>query len=250
MKIFSFLVMFFIALSPIKNAEANNKSNKEQEERIVKSLMTIKGFYKHITPAYIKKLIKESREVISMKGNEWLTPEILIGLAMNESDLRWWVKTGGYGRWDCGIAQIHTPFYSKTIKGRKKFCSLLIHSTKLSFIYMAKVLNILRNNWCLKRYKWTKKHYPKRWKNLYNRCIFNCYNQGPGFLRKKSCYKRYKNKGYSKKKYRRKVNMCLYINKYWFRSLCFIRGLELGRGPKISCRKAQSLLWINKVYKR
>lgn len=219
------------------------------DERMYNATMEMRGNYRHINSKYVKRLIKEVNEITSIPKNSWMAPQDLLGLAMGESDLRWWVITGRNGMWDCGIGQNHTPLFRKTYKERWKLCQQLTKSTKLSLEHTMKELNIIRNGWCLKRYKRLKKKNKTKWKYKQYRCTLNIYNQGPRFLTRKSCWVRYKNKNYTPKKYKQKVYRCLYINKYWLRIYCFIRGLELGHKPKKSCRRAQSLYWINQVYK-
>ncbi len=221
----------------------------QEDSKMYKAIMEMRGNYPHIGPQYVKRLIREVREVSSIPGNEWMSPQDLMGLVMGESDLRWWIVTGKRGMWDCGIGQNHTPLFRRTYKDRWKLCQQLTKSTKLSLIYTMKELNTIRNKWCIKRYKNLKKINHTKWKYKQYRCIFNIYNQGPRFLTRKNCWVRYKSKNYTNKKYKRKLKRCLFINRYWLRSYCFVRGMELGRKPAKSCRGAFSLKWINRVYR-
>ena len=250
---FLMLATFFIFLTYGSNKYCNSSpkskiSSIQEDNKMYKAIMDMRGKYPHISPQYTKRLIKEVREVIAIPGNEWITPQELLGLVMGESDLRWWIITGNKGMWDCGIGQNHTPLFRKTYKNRWKLCKQLTKSTKLSFIHTMKELNIIRNKWCIKRYKKLKKKNFIKWKYKQYRCLFNIYNQGPKFLSRKNCYIRYKNKNYSSKKYKHKLKRCLYINRYWLRTYCFIRGIELGYKPVKSCRRAYSIDWINRVY--
>lgn len=249
----TFILALFL-LAPVyesqgyKNPSSPKVSIVQENNNMYKNVMAIRGNYHYVTPTYVNRLIKEAREVSAMPGNGWMSPQDLMGLVMGESDLRSWVITGRNGMWDCGIGQNHTPLFRKTYKGRWKLCQQLTKSTKLSFIHTMKELNTIRNKWCGKRYKALKKKNHAKWKHKQYRCNFNIYNQGPRFLYRKSCWVRYKNKNYSPGKYRKKVNKCLYINRYWLRTYCFIRGMEVGRKPVKSCRYAYSIRWINKVY--
>lgn len=240
----------FMLLPAYESKGYKESSLHNKDKKIYTATMQMRGGYRHITPKYVKRLIKEANEVTSMPGNNWLSTQELMGIVMGESDLRWWIITGRRGMWDCGIGQNHTPLFRKSYSERWKLCKKLTKSTKLSFIYTMKELNQIRNRWCKNRYNYLKRKNPSKWKFKQYRCIFNIYNQGPRFLTRKSCWVRYKGKNYGARKYKRLVSRCLYINRYWLRTYCFIRGMYLGTKPRISCRKALSLRWIDKVYKK
>ena len=251
-----FLMPAFFLVAPVyktsgqcNSSPKSNKINLVQENnRMYKAIMDMRGNYRHMTSKYANRLVKEAREVTAMPGNTWMSPQELLGLAMGESDMRWWVITGKPGMWDCGIGQNHTPLFRKTRKARWKLCKQLTQSTKLSLIHTMKELNTIRGKWCLRRYKSLKKKNHTKWKFKQYRCIFNIYNQGPRFLLRKSCWVRYRGKNYSPKKYKHKLRRCLYINRYWIRTYCFIRGMEVGRKANRSCRRALDVRWVNKVY--
>lgn len=252
-----FITLLTFLMAPQYETSFAEKINKKHtkdlnsaDKKMYTATMQMRGSYYYISPQYVLRLIKEINEVTSEPKNSWMSPQDLLGLVMGESDLRWWIVTGKDGMWDCGIGQNHTPLFRRTYQGRRKLCKQLTKSTKLSLEHTMKELNTIRNSWCLKRYKRLKKKNKVAWKYKQYRCNFNIYNQGPRFLTRKSCWVRYKNKGYTTKKYRQRLNKCLYINRYWLRTYCFIRGAELGYKPTKSCRRASSLKWINRVYKR
>ena len=204
------------------------------QKKLENSVMLLMGHNKHVTKVYAKKLSREVVQITSKKENAWMDPYILMGLAINESDLKWWIKTGRGSSLDCGITQNHVPLFRKTYAGRIKLCERLRRFTKLSFKYAMLELNTIKRKWCAKNINKV-------------RCVLNVYNQGPRFLWRKNCWlKRKKNETY--KKYIRRIYRCKYRNRYWIRSMCFTTGLWLGRKPKITCRRALSIRWVKKVY--
>ena len=230
---------------------------KAYKERMVKYILGMYSINRYVTRAYAERLVDEAIEVVSIKENRWMAPHDLIGLAINESDLRWWIETGPKYSPDCGITQIHVAILEKrSIKARRALCTRLKTSTRLSFIYAMKFMN-MNKPVCDKYYKRPKIRsgesltlFNKRmttWKYKQYRCLFNSYNQGLSFLWR-SCERKVSKYKSDKNKYRTKLNFCLYRGRYWVRSLCFSRGVFLGRGAKMSCRKAVSVRWVNKVY--
>jgi len=234
-------------------------TTKEQAEntRLVNGIMVLRGYFRHVNVAYAKRLVKEAREVLAMPGNSWMPIHDLIGLAINESDLRVSLETGPYYRADCGITQNHTPLFERSGKKRRELCERLKKSTKLSFIYAMKEMNIVKKQICsryyrkpVKRKKESQKRFDrrmKRYQSKWYRCLFNTYNQGPRFLRL-SCEQRINKKKYTKSEYRRRLYRCKHRGRYWIRSLCFATGVTLSKKPSKPCRWAWSEQWINRVY--
>ena len=147
--------------------------------------------------------------------------------------------------------------YPKNFKQREILCSRLSKSTKLSFEYAMKELNVIKNRWCRRYFKKVQRKrnettltFKLRLKNLkYSkyRCLLNVYNQGPRYVFS-TCKSRLNKKKYFLNKYKQKMRQCIYINNYWIRSMCFSAGLKLGRRGKNSCRGAYSLSWVVKNY--
>ena len=236
---------------------AIKKVDKNYEKRMVQGLMAMRGSYPHVNKAYAERLVKEAIEVTSMKGNQLMKPHDLLGMALNETDLRGWLITGTYSKPDCGITQNHTPLFAKSLKARRALCVRLTKSTKLSFIYAMKEMNMNRSKYCLRIYRKpvkrkteTLKSFGKRiykWRNNQFRCAYNLYLQGPNYLRG-PCTKRIRKKGRTPQEYWKRVARCRFNNNYWLRSMCFAKGVEIGKKPKYSCRRAGSMWWIRWVY--
>lgn len=236
------------------------KSSKREdtiESSMYKGILEIRGNYKYINKTYAKKLVREVMEVTSLPENRWMPPHILLGLALNESDLRWWIITGGRHTQDCGICQNHTPLFAKSYKQRDILCKRLTKSSKLSLEYAMKELNIIKSRWCKRYFKKIQRKknetirsfkfrlkYIKQYKY---RCLLNVYNQGPRYVLS-TCKSRITKNKYTLKKYTQIMRQCLYVNNYWIRSICFSTGLRLGRRGKISCRHAYNLNWVVKNY--
>lgn len=232
------------------------KTELSQDEKMYRGILKMGWYNKFVTPAYAKRLIKEVNEVLSLPDNKWMPPHILLGLAINESDLKWWSISGSKYMPDCGICQNHTPLFARSLKARRILCKQLTKSTKLSFEYAMKELNTIRSKWCsrkkpVKLKKESEKAYSKRvakWKYGHYKCILNIYNQGPTYART-SCNTMYRGKKLSPSIYKYKVRRCQIIKKYWLRSLCFSKGLELGKRGRTTCRYAYSIDWITRNYK-
>jgi len=240
-----------------RTQKTKTDAQEEYKKHLVEGILTMRGQFRHVTREFAERIVKEVFEVIAMPGNGWIKPHDLIGLAINESDLRTWVVTGTYVKPDCGITQNHTPLFAKSLKERRALCKRLTESTKLSFIYAMKEMNMIDKRYC-SRYvvkpKRRKKESLKRfnariqkWKMRRYRCLYNNFNQGPQFLWK-SCEQRTKEKKYSPEKYKRRLRLCQIRDLYWVRSLCFSTGVKLNKKPSQSCRRAWSVKWIKRVY--
>jgi len=164
-------------------------------------------------------LVSAARTVATASGVAWATPELLLGLSINESDLRWWLRIG----LDCGIAQNRVNLWCRSARCRKRLCRALSKSARKSMEYAVDELKGKARRWCNGRDAYGQRF--KRGSPRWWRCLLNTYNQGPWY-------------------YRRGVKA-----RYWLRVKCFQRGLELGRKARWNCRRARSLKWIERAYK-
>ncbi len=143
-----------------------------QDKTLADGLLAIRGHMKHVNAKLANKLVREAREVLSKPGNSWLPIHILLGMAINESDLRHWLNVG----LDCGLTQnnIHYLFPRWKRWRQWKLCHRIKKSSKLSFEMALLELNKIKRRYCGK----------KRW---FMECLLNVYNQGNGFLFKRGC---------------------------------------------------------------
>ena len=220
-----FIICLVCLFLLIPSAYGSSKYTQVEKDNAIEGLLDRKWRHRLITRKYVTRLVEEAIEVLSKEENSWLPLHDLLGLAMNESDLHWWIETGPKSSADCGITQNHIPLFAKTYWERRALCERLKKSTKLSFEYAMKELNIIKRRWCTSSR--VKSNKPE---DMY-RCIFNVYNQGPRYIL-----------GNPVKNAHR--------NRYWLRNKCFATSVLLGRGPKIDCRRALTLDWINQVFQR
>lgn len=220
--------------------EGDDISFSEEKKTFEKGIMAIRGHMKHVTSSVAKRLVKEVDKIVSKEKNSWMKPHILLGQAINESDLRWWLMRG----LDCGITQNRVNLYTWNKKKQKKLCKSLSDSSLKSFVYAMKEHNNYRKKYC-KRYKDGTLDQLK--------CVLNTYYQGPSWLRRRNCKLR-RDPWMTDKRYRSRVKRCRIKNRYWLRVYCFAEGVRLGRPPLsksgriLSCRRARSMKWIKKVY--
>lgn len=168
------------------------------------------------------RLASEAIEVTQDERYRWLRPVDLLALAAVESDFRVSLvaengKPDPKG-WDCGISGVRVTIYHGRSRRARRLCRRIAESTALSFEYSARELTNNRQRYCK---KW--RGIGKPW--MLKRCIYNVYKAGPR---------------YSK------------ASKYWIRHHCYRMGILLGRRPRRwrdSCRRAQSLHWIWKVFR-
>lgn len=235
----------------------SNKYGQEYKNKMVEGIIASRGYMLHVDRAYAERLVREVIEVVSQPGNRWMKPHILLGLAINESDLRWWIVTGSKYRQDCGICQNHTPLFEQTQAKRQALCKKLKESTKLSFQYAMLELNYIKKDWVDRYYPYPKRRIKEGQKNFTRRvnkrqvkwygALLNIYNQGPRYLLS-TCEQRLDKTKYTQERYNKLLRRCYYRNLYWVRSLCFSKGLFVGDAPEVVCRRAASVRWINRVY--
>lgn len=199
----------------------------EKPDRLLRGVMAMRGHMRHVKRKGVE-LVATARSVAAAADVQWITPEFLLGLSTNESDLRWWLKIG----LDCGIAQNRVNGWCRSGKCMKRLCKAVTKSARLSLEYAVDEMKKKAMRWCAGRdvYGQRFKHGSPRWW----RCLLNTYNQGTWY------YKR----GHHAR--------------YWLRVKCFQRGYELGRAPTrktrrgkqrvINCRRAKSLKWIERAY--
>lgn len=239
-RIVSYMVFMFLTFMFATQGKALVLRQKMVDDELHKSLVVLTKYSAKSVrkEEYLKRLVKEAKQVVRIKGNEWLTPQDLLGLAIGESDLRWWVVTGKNTWYDCGICQNHTPLYAHTVRARKELCKKL-QNTLLSFTYAAHELNLYRNKYCTNP---RSRHYVKKptikkgesikdfikryllYKENMYKCVFTLYNQGP--------------------------NIRWSTNPYWVRTLCFINSVERGKYFKYPCRRMRRIgqlkYWMGK----
>lgn len=208
---------------------------KVEADPLVRGILAVRGQFKHVTPAFARKIVKEVRELLARPGNKWIKPHELIGLAINESDLRSWLKRG----LDCGITQVRVNYLAKYRYGQRKLCNKLASSTKLAFEYAIAALNRIHHRYCR---HWTGKQH--------QRCLQNVYFQGPSVRNRRKCDKRKRTVFDTAETIVKRWRVCMIDYRYHLRALCFAEGVRLARKARQSCRRATSYWWIKTMYKR
>jgi len=234
---------------------------------LARGIMAVRGHQRHVTPKYAERLAREAREVVAQKGNEWMEPHVLLGMAVTESDLKWWLKSGHGSKADCGLTQVNITRLRMTPGKKRRLCRRMCKSTKLSMQWTMIELNEIRRKYCngrwlarLRRFNRYTKYAKLTKRQQFLRCVLNVYNQGPRFLMYMyhRCNFHYRtaediSPGFQATKRRR----CESRNRYWIRTLCFSRGIREKKMPKrrvgriirkTSCRYAYSLAWVDQVY--
>ena len=206
------------------------------ETNLVRGVLAVRGHMRHVNKAFATKLVKEAIEVQSRKGNRWFPVHHLLGMAVNESDLRPWLRKG----LDCGLTQNRVDNRIFKVRGwhaRMKLCKKIAKSSKLSFEYAMLELNHIKVRYC-RRY---------RGRSLLE-CAHNVYRQGPKFLTRRRCRFR-RNVWETAHQLKRRERRCRNINRYWIRGACFAEGIKRGKKARWSCRRALSLGWIDRAYR-
>lgn len=269
------MVLLFVACNKAYGktpaSTATKRDVTETLGSLEKGILAVRGHFRHVTPKIAKIIVKEARTVTSMSGNRWLTAAQLIGLAINETDLRWWLRMYTTPKQsiirkippgaDCGITQIRVNVYIPRWPTWLNECKRISqfskpeYSIRESFKWSMRELNKIRNKWCCVRgdksptcrIKQVRKEGTERF-----RCVFNVYNQGPRFAylwRVRMC----KPPQYwwdTPDSRKERVRKCRVKNNYWIRTLCFAEGVKLGRKSRWPCRHAYSLTWIRNAYRR
>jgi hypothetical protein len=257
-----------------------------QTQRLIKGIMAIRGKEKHVNKVYAARLVKEAREVIAEKGNSWMKLHILLGVAVMETDLRWWLKRGYGVQADCGLTQINLTSVRMSRYKKRRLCQMLrgkrkapggVTATKLSMRWSMKEMRTIKAKYCqgkwlarMKRnHKWTKLRKLTS-KQHFWRCMLLVYNQGPRVITYKhnTCtFKRRYREDPSQAYLDKLAKKCRNRNRYFFRTWCFATGIDLAKPPRYakrkwtrkgwkitgyrraSCRHAYSIGWVNKRYK-
>ena len=218
-----------LGLVLLLESTAGGARPKESKVQVLaRGVMATHGQHRWVTWARAERWAAEAIEITQLPQHSWMQPVDLLAVAAHESDFRTYrIAEGGKSDplgWDCGITQVRTTVFEggKTRRARK-LCTRLARSSFLGFKYAARELSGYRQRYCK---KWL--HKGKPWK--LKRCTLNVYNQGPRYCRAGHC------------------------GRYWLRVHCFRLGILLARKPRlrgkrVSCRRAQSLRWIWKVYR-
>jgi len=245
-----------------------------QTQRLIRGIMAIRGKEKHVDWQYAAKLVREAQEVVAEKGNEWMKPHILLGVAVQETDLRWWLKAGYGSVADCGLTQINITRFRMPSYKKRRLCRALCKkkNTKMSMQWTMKEMRRIKDNYCnatwlkrIKRYhRWTKLRTMTDEQHFW-RCVLTVYNQGPRFVTYKynTCTFKWKRWGPSQARLDKDTKKCRSRNRYFFRAWCFAEGIRRVKVPtykyirrgkrrvnKASCRSAYSMAWIDKRYNK
>lgn len=195
-------------------------ANQSRDMDLTTGVLAVRGHMKHVTPPYAEKVVAEAKR---QARGRWFTPALLLGLAINESDLRQ-LKRG----YDCGITQVRVTNHSRTRSGRKALCDKLVEDMTLAFRLAVEELEENKARYC--RYWWAKAQKYRRYRWKFLRCVLNTYNQGPFYYREETCHG---------------SRRCVIKSRYWLRVVCF--ATAVANGTKANrCRRAPSLRWIRK----
>lgn len=201
---------------------------------LARGVMAVRGHMKHVTPKLAAKLVKKARAVLAKPGNSWLPIEHLLGLAVNESDLKWWLRVG----LDCGVSQVRVNNFARGRARQRALCWRLSRSVALSLDFTMRELSGYKTRYCKRR---------TGWRLL--RCTLNAYNQGPSWLGRVGCRLRYQPVMETYPGWQKRVRRCRWKNRYYLRGWCFAEGIKLGRRARYSCRWALNMKWIKRAYK-
>lgn len=193
---------------------------------LVGGILAVRGHMRHVDQPFAERVVRSVRRVVSNPRYSWIAPELLIGLAVNESDLRAGLRVG----YDCGITQVRVVGRARTPSGMKRLCASLSSSMDRAFEMAAETLTINRDRYCTYWYDKARQDGRYRWKLA--RCVLNVYNQGPFYLKSEKC-------GTSAK--------CKVRSRYWLRVLCFASAIKNGRSGR-GCRRIWSLRQIRRRY--
>ena len=185
-------------------------------------VFTLRGEMRHITMELVSRVESAARRVVAARRYRWLTPELLVGLAINESDLRPGLRAG----FDCGITQIRVTVRYKNRRRARKYCQELVDDVYLAFRHTAEVLTVSRDKYCGYWWRrWKKSPEDRHARRRFRRCVLNVYNQGPWYYRREKC-------GDDRR--------CRYKAGYWNRVSCFAAALKSGHRPRWRCRRVGS----------
>ncbi len=209
-----------------------------------RGLLAILGHMKHVTPEVAMRLVAEAREVLTAPGNGWLPLPMLLGMAVNESDLRWWLRLG----LDCGMYQNRVNQFVRGTKAHRNLCIQLSKSSKMSAEYAMKELNRYRERYCLRYIP--RPEAPEGlsgWHQRQAECALSIYFQGPFWLTRRGC-KIPQPHWMTPEGHAEQVRRCEVKNRYWLRSTCFAVGVHLGQKPRWTCRKAWTMAAVARAY--
>jgi len=209
-------------------------------ESLSNGLMAVRGgMGRHVKPSLTMRLAKEARDVIAEPGNGWMKPEVLLGLAVTESDLRGDLKAGYGTVADCGLTQVNVTTLRMSNSKKRSLCKRLRKSTKLSMQWTMKEMNTIKVRYCNDNWLAKIKRYSHRFRTMpadtrFWMCMLNVYNQGPRFVtqRYNLCDFEYRTSEDVSVAFQAKIKRrCVSRNKYWMRTLCFAEGIKRGKPP-------------------
>lgn len=224
----------------------------------VKGLMALRGYEKHVTQTYVQRLVKEANEVVKEPGNSWMPAHILLGVAVTETDLRWWLKRGYGTVADCGLTQINLPSVTGMSTYKKwKLCKMLcgkrkapngLTATKYSMRWTMKEMRKIKTKYCNATWLARIRKWHPRWTwrgkmtadQHFWRCMLSVYNQGPRFVTYKhnTCtFKRRFIEDPSQAYLNKEAAKCRNRNRYWLRAWCFAEGIRLSKAPRYAVKR-------------
>ena len=127
--------LLIVALSKYSKAETAPKPPEvkaavKKRDPLVRGVLALRGQFKHVRKK-APTLVATARKVARESKKPWITPELLLALGMNESDLRWWLADG----LDCGIAQNRVNLWCRSRKCMKRRFKSLTKSAEKSMRY-------------------------------------------------------------------------------------------------------------------
>jgi len=246
-------------------AASHRPAGEPAAQRWVDGLMAMRGDMRHVSRSYAERLVREAAQVVSAKGNRWVPAPILLGVAVTESDLKWWLRSGHGVRSDCGLTQINLASLRMSTRARLRLCRALRRrdGTVLSMRWTLREFRRIKARYCdartlrrLRRYGANRRLSER---DMFWRCVLSVYNQGPAWLAYARNVCRYPG-GYTPgmaSVARRWEARCRARNRYWLKVLCFARGVMTGRAPmrrrrgvlrRASCRRVYSMRQVARLY--
>jgi hypothetical protein len=254
-----------ITLAVVLTAATTSASAQDRpsyKPTLIRGLLALRGHFNHVKYRFAAKLAREAAKVVSEPGNEWMPAHVLLGLAITESDLRYWLKRGRGVVADCGLTQINLTSLRLSYHQKRRLCERLrkYGATLLSMRRTMREMRRIRARYCNAAWLARIKRY-HRWGRLgrltdrqhFWRCALSLYNQGPrwlSFARNTCTFQT----GGLPSTLARKTRYCRDRNLYWLRVHCFSTGVRLGlapryRGRRASCRRVGTMRYVESLFR-